>query len=140
MPAIPAVDHRLDQRAGIDFGARSRTPGRTHMRFEETRCRVTEELESVAALGHVGAPEFDGADLRAVLLLLTALLVILVAVELALNPVAGAMEKVRRRPRQILEIGFEAGVAERRNEASKMSASAPRIAFSSGRGRGSGSS
>ena len=58
------------------------------------------------------ALEFDRADLRAVLFLLAALLGVLVVVELALNPVGGAVEKVDLGPEQIVEVGFEARVAQ----------------------------
>ena len=91
------------------------------MRLEEIGGVIAEELKSVAPLGHGRALddealELHGADFRAVLLLLAALLVVLVAVELALDAVAGAMEEVHRRPEQVLEIGFDAGVRQRRDE------------------------
>ena len=60
--------------------------------------------------------EVDRADLRAVLFLLAALLGVLVVVELALNPVGGAVEEVDRRPEQIVEVGFEARVAQGRDQ------------------------
>ena len=55
--------------------------------------------------------ELDRADLRAVLLLLAALLRLLVVVELAFDPVDGAVEEIDGRPEQVLEVGFEARVA-----------------------------
>jgi hypothetical protein len=85
---------------------------------------VAKEFKCVAALGHGGALddealEQDGTDLRSVLLLLAALLVVLVAVELALDPVASAMEVVHGRPEQVLEIGLQPSVYQRRNEGVK---------------------
>ncbi len=62
------------------------------------------------------ALQFDRADFRAVLFLLAALLRLLVVVEFALDPVGGAVEEVDRRPEQVLEVGFEAGVAQRRDQ------------------------
>ena len=82
---------------------------------------VAEELHGIAALDQ-GQPlgdealELDRADLRAVLLALAALLAPLVAVELALDAVDGAVEQVDGRPQQVLEIGLEAGVGERRDQ------------------------
>jgi len=63
---------------------------------------VAEELHAVAAFdeGYALGREtlqFDGADLRAVLFLLAALLGVLVVVELALNPVGSAMKRARAR-------------------------------------------
>ena len=60
--------------------------------------------------------EFDRADLRAVLLLLAAPLRLLVVVEFAFDPVDGAVEEIDRRPEQVLEVGFEARVAQRRDQ------------------------
>ena len=53
---------------------------------------------------------------RAVLFLLAAALGLLVVVELALDPVGGAVEEVDRRPEQVVEVGFEARVGERRDQ------------------------
>ena len=50
--------------------------------------------------------------LGAVLFPLAAALRLLVVVEFALDPVGGAVEEVDGRPEQIVEIGFEAGVAQ----------------------------
>ena len=44
------------------------------------------------------------------------LLRLLVVVEFALDAVGGAMEQVDGRPEQILEVGFEPGVAQRRDQ------------------------
>ena len=91
------------------------------MALELVGGEVAEELHAVAAFdqreafGHK-AFQFDGADLRAVLLLLAALLRVLVVVELALDAVGGAVEQVDRRPQQVLEVGFEARVTQRRDQ------------------------
>lgn len=53
--------------------------------------------------------EFDRADLGAVLFLLAALLRLLVVVQFALDPAGGAVEEIDGRPKQVLEVGFEAG-------------------------------
>ena len=66
---------------------------------------------SVSALGQQPL-QLDRADLGAVLLLLAAALRLLVAVELALDPVGGAVEQVDGGPEQVLEIGLEARVGE----------------------------
>ena len=58
------------------------------------------------------ALEFDRADLGAVLFALAALLRLLVVVEFALDPLGGAVEEIDGRPEQVLEVGFEAGVAQ----------------------------
>ncbi len=53
---------------------------------------------------------------RAVLFPLAAALRLLVVVEFALDPVDGAVEEVDGRPEQVVEVGFEAGVAEGRDQ------------------------
>ena len=78
---------------------------------------VAKELHAVAALDQrhaLGgeALQFDRADLRAVLFLLTAPLRLLVVVEFALDAIYGAVEEVDGRPEQVVEVGFEARVAE----------------------------
>ncbi len=60
--------------------------------------------------------ELDRADLRAVLLLLAALLGVLIVVERALHAVDGAVEEVDGRPQQVVEVGFEARVTQRRDQ------------------------
>ena len=82
---------------------------------------VAEELHAVAAFDErqpfgKQALEFDRANLRAVLLLLAALLGVRIVIELALHALGGAVEEVDRRPQQIFEVRFEAGVAERRDQ------------------------
>jgi hypothetical protein len=53
---------------------------------------------------------------RAVLLHLAAFLGTLIVVERALHPVGGAVEQVDGGPEQVVEIGFEAGVTQGRNQ------------------------
>jgi hypothetical protein len=60
--------------------------------------------------------EFDRAYLRAILLLLAALLGVFVVVERALHPIDRAVEEVDRRPQEVVEVGFEARVLQRPNE------------------------
>ena len=67
------------------------------------------------ALGHE-ALQLDRTDLGAVLFLLAALLRDLVVVELAFDTVGGAVEEIDRGPQQVLEIGLEARVTERRDQ------------------------
>jgi hypothetical protein len=83
--------------------------------------QVAEELHAVAAFDErqafgQQALQFDRADLRAVLFLLATLLRVFVVVELALYALSGAVKKVDRRPQQVLEIGFESCVTERRDQ------------------------
>ncbi len=90
------------------------------MAFELFGGLVTEELHRVAALDESQplcreALELDRADFQVVLFFLAAPLRLLVATELPLGAVDGAMEEIDRRPQQVLEVGFEARVAERRN-------------------------
>ena len=79
---------------------------------------VAEELHGIAAVDE-GKPlgqqafELDRTDFRAVLLLLAALLGVFIGIELALHAVGGAVEQAHRRPQQAVEVGFEAGIAER---------------------------
>ena len=118
---LPAVDHRRGERPVIDHRPGARPPGRAGVDLEAIGGLVAEELHGVAAFDQRQALgdetlELDRADLRAVLLLLAATLRLLVVVELALDAVDGAMEQVDGRPQQVLEIGFEAGVGERRDE------------------------
>ena len=82
---------------------------------------VAEELHAVAAFDQRDALgreplEFDRSHLRAVLLALTLLLRLLVVVELAFDAIGGAVEQVDGRPEQVLEVGFEARVAQGRDQ------------------------
>ena len=82
---------------------------------------VAHQLECVAALDQClpfggEALQFDRFHLRAVLFPLATALPLLVVVELALDPVGGAMEEVDGRPEKVVEVGLEAGVAEGRDQ------------------------
>ena len=59
--------------------------------------------------------QFDRAQLGAVLVALALPLRGFIGVEMAVDACGGAMEQVDLRPEQIFEIGFEAGVGERRD-------------------------
>ncbi len=56
--------------------------------------------------------QVDGFNLGTVLLPLAPPLRLLVIVEFALDPVGGAVEKIDGRPKQIVEVGLEAGVLQ----------------------------
>ena len=82
---------------------------------------VAEEFQAIAAFNQRHALgdeafEFDRADLRAVLLFLAAPLLLLIVVEFPSDPVGGAVEEIDRRPEQVLEVWFEAGVGQRRDQ------------------------
>src|SRR5260370_335575 len=86
-----------------------------------SRGRVGEELRGMGGLDQRQALgdetlQFDRSDLRAVLLLLAPVLRALVVVELTLDPVGRAMEQIDGRPQQLLEIGLETSITERRDE------------------------
>ena len=103
----------------MEPGARS--PGRAGVTLEVVGGLVAKELHAVAALDEretfSDEPlQFDGADFRAVLFLLAALLCVFIVVELALYAVDGAVEEIDGRPEQVVEIGFEARVGERRDQ------------------------
>jgi hypothetical protein len=118
---IAAVDHRRSQRAVIDHRPGARPPSGPSVALEVVGGLIAEEFHRVAALDkgqalRCKALEFDGADLRAVLLFLAAPLPLLVVVELALDPVDSAMEDINRRPEQVFEVGFKSRVAQGGNE------------------------
>jgi len=86
--------------------------------FELVGRDVAEKLHAVAAFDQgeaLGQEAFqlDGADFRAVLLLLAALLGVLVDVKVALCAIGGPVEEIDRGPQQALELGLEARVTER---------------------------
>ena len=60
--------------------------------------------------------QFDRGDLGAVLFALRSPLRLFVVVELAFNPLGGAVEQIDRRPEQIVEIGLEPGLGERADQ------------------------
>ena len=76
---------------------------------------IAHQLEGVAALDQ-GLPfggeafELYRLHLRAVLFALAAALRLLIVVEFAFDPVGGPMEEVDGRPKEVIEVGFEAGV------------------------------
>ena len=79
---------------------------------------VAHQLEDVAALDQrlpfrCQPFQLDGFDLGAVLFPLGSLLCHFVVIEFALDPVDGAVKHIHRRPKQILEVGFEARLRER---------------------------
>ena len=105
----------------VDHRPGARPPGGAGVGLEQLGGLVAHDLEGVAALDQRHALgqeplELDRADLGAVLLLLAAPLRLLVAVELAFDPVGGAVEQVDGRPEQVLEVGLEARVGEGRDQ------------------------
>ena len=91
------------------------------MRLEELGGEVAHQLVGVAAFDErqpFGGQrlELDRADFRAVLLALRPLLRLFVGVELTVDPSGHAVEDVGQGPEQVLEVGLEAGVGERRDE------------------------
>jgi hypothetical protein len=89
--------------------------------FELFGGEIAEEFHAVAAfyerqaLGDQ-ALKLDRADFRAVLLFLAALLSDLIAVELALHPIGGAVKQVDGRPQQIGKVRFETSFLECRDQ------------------------
>ena len=82
---------------------------------------VAEEFHSVPALDKgltLGREtlQFDRAHFRAILFPLTALLRLLVVVELALDAVDGAVEQIDGRPEQVDEVGLEPRVGQSRDQ------------------------
>ena len=76
---------------------------------------IAHQLEGVATLDHRlpfgrQALQLDRLHFGAVLFALPAALRLLVVVQLALDPVGGAVEDVDSRPEKIVEVGLEAGV------------------------------
>jgi hypothetical protein len=65
---------------------------------------------------------------------------LLVVVELALDPVGGAVEEVDGRPEQVVEVGFEAGVGQGGDQGVEDVGDGAGDGLPSGSGRGSGSS
>ena len=101
----------------VDLRSGARPPGRICVALELVGGLVAEELHAVAALDQrlpLGgeAFELDRADLGAVLFLLAALLRLLVVVQFALDAADGAVEEIDGRPKQVFEVGFEAGVRQ----------------------------
>ena len=87
------------------------------MAFELLGGDIAEEFHGVTAFDErqafgQEALEFDGANFRAVLFLLAALLSVLVVVEFALHTVGGSMEEIDGRPQEVRDVRFEARVRE----------------------------
>ena len=102
----------------VDHRAGARPPRRAGVVLESFRREVSEEFQAVAPLDQGlalcrEAFEFDALDLAAILFPLKAALCLLVIVKLALDPAGGTVKEVDSPPKQIVEVGFEAGVAER---------------------------
>ena len=107
---------------------------------------IAEEFQAIAALDQRDALgrqalEFDRSHFGAILLALAFALGLLVVVELAFDPVRGAVEEIDGRPEQILEVGFEPGVVQRGDQGVEdVGDCASDIILPSGSGLGSGSS
>ena len=96
-------------------------PVRSGMAGEVFGGLVAEVFHAIAAFDQRHALggetlQFDRADLGAILVALAALLRLLVVVEFAFDPLVGAVEEIDGRPQQVLEVGFEAGFAQGRDE------------------------
>ncbi len=118
---VSAVDHGRGQRTVIDHRSCARAPGGVRAALELVGGLVAEEFHAVAAfdqrLALAGeAFQLDRADFRAILFPLAAFLRLLVVVELAFDPADGAVEDVDRRPQQVFEVGFEAGITQRHRQ------------------------
>ena len=96
-------------------------PVRSGVASEMFRRLVAEVFHAVAPLDQRHALggetlQFDRADFGAVLVALAALLRLFVVVEFAFDPLVGAVEEIDGRPQEVLEVGFEAGFAQARDE------------------------
>ena len=92
-------------------------PVRSGVAYEVVGCLVAEIFHAVTPLDQrhaLGSEtlEVDRADFGAILVALAALLRLFVVVEFALDALVGAVEEIDRRPEQILEVRFEAGLAQ----------------------------
>ena len=118
---VAAVDHRRGHRLVGDLGAGARPPCRSGLRLVEVGGLVAHDFEHVAALdigdAFGGEPfQLDRLHLGTVLLVLARTLRLLVAVEAAGDALGGTVEDVCEGPEQVVEIGFEPGVAEHAGE------------------------
>ena len=89
----------------------------SRVRLEQVCGLVAHDLEGVASFDQrqpLGQQplQLDRSDFRAVLVLLAAPLCLLVRVELAFDPVGGAVEQVDGGPEQVFQVGLEAGVGK----------------------------
>src|SRR5690242_20175019 len=94
------------------------------MNLEALDGLVTEEFQAVAAFDKRDALsrepfELNGLHFGAILLALALALGLFVGIERALDAINGAMEQADRRPEQILEVRFEPGVAQGRDQGVK---------------------
>src|SRR5258708_17502487 len=85
---------------------------------------VPEQFHDIAAVNQAHALgsetlQFDRADLGTILVALAALLRLLIVVEFTFDPLAGAVEEIDRRPKEVLEVGFEASFAQGSGECIK---------------------
>ena len=105
----------------VHHRAAARMPVRSGVACEVVGRLVAEVFHAVASLDQrhaLGseALQFDRADFGAILVALAALLRLLVVVEFAFDALVGAVEEIDGRPQQVLEVGFEAGFAQARDE------------------------
>ncbi len=117
-----AVDQRRSEGAVIDLraGARAARPTRvcasnSSAAWSRKNSMASRRSAIVVAFGDHSL-ELDGADFRAVLLLLAPALLVLVAVEFALDAIGGAVEEVDASTTAVVEVGLEPRVAQGRDE------------------------
>lgn len=118
---VAAVDHRGGERAVVHQRPAAWCPGLSEMGLELFSGGLAQKFQRVAALDQRNALidepfKFDRLDLGAVLFALTPFLGILVIIEFALNAILGAVEEIGKLPAQILQIGLEPRVDQRRDE------------------------
>jgi hypothetical protein len=82
---------------------------------------ITHQLERIAPFEKTlpqgcQALQFDRLHLAAILFALEAALGHFIVIEFAFDPLASAVEEVDGRPQEIVEVGFQAGVFEARNQ------------------------
>src|SRR3546814_4163228 len=114
---IAAVDHRRSQRLMLRARSGARHPGFADMKAELLGGAFAEELHGVAALDQRDAfgdlaLEFDRADFAAVLLALLLALRLLVAIDIAFDPLAGTVKDIDDVPEQVFKIRLDARVDE----------------------------
>src|SRR5690242_4561069 len=114
---LAAVEHRRGQRLAVYHRSRPRQPRLAQMDTELFGAQVAEQFHRVAALDHGDAFgdlafQLDRLHLAAILLPLQPLLRALIVVQLALDPLAGTLEDVDDVPREVFEVGLDAGVDE----------------------------
>ncbi len=142
---IAAVDHRGGHLAMVDLRAVARRPGCAGSLEVDVSGGLPEDLHAVAPFNQALADadqrfQLDGFDLGAVLFALEALLCLLVAVELGLDPLDRAVEGVDGRPEDFVEVEIEAGVGHGGNQGVEDVGYRTWMVWSSGVIRGSASS